>query len=381
MYNPFVVDEDIVTFLKRFCDVLHSGTKIKDSLGFWNGKRMYKVRLRPREGAHGGVIHPPGSFSIGSNRGYLYYPGQPIRCRRCGEEGHNAEGCKKDFCRKCQKGGHTTATCVAQAECNLCGDSDHIFRNCPERAGSYAGATMSKKVVSQDTPDIESSQQGLRSKEARVLTAGKVLESESLGTKNPKETTVEKIMTTSDPSQRASTSSMKEPTSRRVKRRAETELETIEEEERKKTEQDPEVLMELNQPATESESLPVLPAGTKWGDIVEEQQWIIKKGKAKESDLKLFQVEISNQFDILGAISSSEESNADRLESAELIVSDSPGMTGIQESIEETSLTDFVEDTIDCAGQRTPAPSTVEFETQAAVEEFIEKMIGKGDGT
>ncbi|MGH0124253.1 UNVERIFIED_CONTAM: hypothetical protein FKN15_017940 [Acipenser sinensis] len=174
---------------------------------------------------------------------------------------------------------------------------------------------------------------------------------------------------------------MKEPTSRRVKRRAETELETIEEEERKKTEQDPNVLMELNQPATESESLPVLPAGTKWGDIVEEQQRIIKKGKAKESDLTLFQVEISNLFDILGAISSSEESNADRLESAELIVSDLPGMTGTQESIEETSLTDFVEDTIDCAGQRTPTPSTVEFETQAAVEEFIEKMIGKGDGT
>ncbi len=38
-------------------------------------------------------VHVPGSFSIGPNRGFLYYPKQPMYCRRCGE-GHVKADCE-----------------------------------------------------------------------------------------------------------------------------------------------------------------------------------------------------------------------------------------------------------------------------------------------
>ncbi|MGH0124254.1 UNVERIFIED_CONTAM: hypothetical protein FKN15_017941 [Acipenser sinensis] len=147
MYNPYVQDADIATFLKRFCDVLSTGSKIRDSLGIWNAKRQFRVRLRPCSTVEGGVIHPPASFSIGGNRGYLYYPGQPIRCRKCGREGHTAEACVADFCRKCQTEGHTASGCAAPVECNLCGSQEHVFKNCPSRVRSYAEAARSASEV------------------------------------------------------------------------------------------------------------------------------------------------------------------------------------------------------------------------------------------
>ncbi|XP_069083456.1 nucleolar protein dao-5-like [Pleurodeles waltl] len=70
------------------------------------------VKLKEDLAAPDGIHHPPSSFSLGSDSGYLYYPG----------EGHTARACKEE------------------APCNLCGAVAHRFKDCPQRAKYYAQA-------------------------------------------------------------------------------------------------------------------------------------------------------------------------------------------------------------------------------------------------
>ncbi|KAJ8335386.1 hypothetical protein SKAU_G00387280 [Synaphobranchus kaupii] len=128
-------EEDILCFLLRYCDDVREGVKLKDKYGFWNGKRRFLVRFKRDSLGVGGFAHPPGAFAIGPDRGYLWYPGQPVYCRRCGSFGHIKEVCT---CRHCLAGDHETKDCVAPKTCNLCGSSDHLFRGCPDRRRSFA---------------------------------------------------------------------------------------------------------------------------------------------------------------------------------------------------------------------------------------------------
>uniref|UniRef100_A0A9J7YLV6 CCHC-type domain-containing protein n=1 Tax=Cyprinus carpio carpio TaxID=630221 RepID=A0A9J7YLV6_CYPCA len=85
----------------------------------------------------GGLIHPPGSFFIGSNRGFLHYPGQPLYCRRCGARGHIKTDCTGQRCRLCESTDHIASACTEPKRCSLCG-GDHLFRVCPSRQKTYA---------------------------------------------------------------------------------------------------------------------------------------------------------------------------------------------------------------------------------------------------
>ena len=46
LYNPFVREEDVLSFLLRYCVDVREGVKLKDKHGFWNGKRRYNVRSK-----------------------------------------------------------------------------------------------------------------------------------------------------------------------------------------------------------------------------------------------------------------------------------------------------------------------------------------------
>uniref|UniRef100_W5NM69 CCHC-type domain-containing protein n=1 Tax=Lepisosteus oculatus TaxID=7918 RepID=W5NM69_LEPOC len=131
MFNPYVPEEDIVCFLKRFVDIQGMGVKVLDKKGYWTGKRRFKVRFRPNGSAPDGLLHPPATFEIGPNRGYLYYYGQPLVCRRCRKEGHNVVDCRERVCRRCEGVGHFTSECTEEMKCNLCGGEGHVFRDCP----------------------------------------------------------------------------------------------------------------------------------------------------------------------------------------------------------------------------------------------------------
>lgn len=85
-----------------------------------------------------GLRHPPAYFSIGADRGFLFYSGQPVFCRQCRSFGHLATGCVQVRCRNCGGTGHGAASCEAQRTCHGCGGGGHLRRDCPSFARTYA---------------------------------------------------------------------------------------------------------------------------------------------------------------------------------------------------------------------------------------------------
>lgn len=138
LYNPFVEDGDVLTFLARYCETVKGGERMKDRFGIWTGKRRYLVKLRTDKTSPDGLVHPPGSFFIGSNRGFLHYPGQPVYCRRCGVQGHLKADCTGQRCRFCGSAEHLGSACPEPKACSLCGGKDHLFRACPNRKKTFA---------------------------------------------------------------------------------------------------------------------------------------------------------------------------------------------------------------------------------------------------
>ncbi|KAK3566663.1 hypothetical protein QTP86_002377 [Hemibagrus guttatus] len=138
LYNPFVADEDIRAFLGRYCSSVAAGERIRGRFDIWNGKRRFLPRLKVDPSSPGGLLHPPGSFTIGPHRGYLHYPGQPLYCRRCGALGHTKERCMGRRCCSCGAKGHSAADCGAPKTCSLCGSEEHLYRYCPARKKTFA---------------------------------------------------------------------------------------------------------------------------------------------------------------------------------------------------------------------------------------------------
>ncbi|KAL2080693.1 hypothetical protein ACEWY4_024486 [Coilia grayii] len=153
MYNPYVPDADVEAFLARHAVFvkggtwLKEGTRLKDNFGIWTGKRRYAIRLRPDPARLGEFLYPPGSFSIGDDRGFLTYPAQPVYCRRCGGLGHTKATCSGSRCRFCGGEGHVADRCQAPRRCSLCGSEGHLFRSCPGRSQTYADAARPQRVV------------------------------------------------------------------------------------------------------------------------------------------------------------------------------------------------------------------------------------------
>lgn len=128
----------MLTFLTRHCEAVKGGERVRDRFGIWTGKRRYLVKLSMDPSMPGGLVHPLGSFSIRPNRGFLYYPVQPMYCRRCGGEGHVKADCEGLRCRLCGAVDHVASGCSAPKHCSLCGKPDHLYRVCPLRSKLYA---------------------------------------------------------------------------------------------------------------------------------------------------------------------------------------------------------------------------------------------------
>uniref|UniRef100_A0A3P9DIP1 CCHC-type domain-containing protein n=1 Tax=Maylandia zebra TaxID=106582 RepID=A0A3P9DIP1_9CICH len=93
-----------------------------------------------------GYCHPPAVFSIGADRGFLVYAGQPQACRKCGSTGHNADRCEQMRCRSCGKIGHITKDCKEPRKsdrgflvyagqpqaCRKCGSTGHNADSCEQ---------------------------------------------------------------------------------------------------------------------------------------------------------------------------------------------------------------------------------------------------------
>ncbi|XP_042550697.1 zinc finger CCHC domain-containing protein 3 [Dipodomys spectabilis] len=135
--NETVDVEDIVTWLKRHCDVLAVPVKVTDRFGIWTGEYKCEIELRQGEG---GVCHLPGAFFLGAERGYSWYKGQPKTCFKCGSRTHMSGTCTQDKCFRCGEEGHLSPYCRKGIVCNLCGKRGHAFAQCPKAVhNSVAG--------------------------------------------------------------------------------------------------------------------------------------------------------------------------------------------------------------------------------------------------
>ena len=73
----------------------------------------------------------PSSVRITGEVIFLSYPGQPRTCRRCGEEGHLVQECKKPRCFNCEAPGHVSSECDRDPLCGVCIKADRHEPDCP----------------------------------------------------------------------------------------------------------------------------------------------------------------------------------------------------------------------------------------------------------
>ena len=145
---PEMPDTVVIGRLSYYGRVLSFRRDRGISTGIFNGVRTARMRL---------AKNIPSSVRIAGESVSISYVGQPKTCRKCGDEGHLASGCKNPRCYNCESPGHRAADCQHQPLCGICLESKHPIVNCPflvfsanvsnnEEDPGYAGAVKSNSV-------------------------------------------------------------------------------------------------------------------------------------------------------------------------------------------------------------------------------------------
>lgn len=139
IYSEKVRNQDVWTWMMQYCEVIH-GIEVVDLDGVKTGARRFHVRLLRREGI---LQHLPNTIQLGALKGYVFYPGQPKECRKCGSQDHLAAACTMAICINCKTTDHTTVQCKVPVKCNLCSSTGHHFRDCPQ---AYSNKVKQSKI-------------------------------------------------------------------------------------------------------------------------------------------------------------------------------------------------------------------------------------------
>lgn len=144
-FNPFVNVNVLSLFLQRYCrEVKYLGV-ITGYRGILTGKYRYKCKFVEDLSSPGGMKHPPSAFEVAGERGYVYYAGQPIFCRKCNQFGHAFSDCKEGkVCRRCNEQGHEARDCKKERLCNVCGEPGHVAKECQIYANAREGWKRAK---------------------------------------------------------------------------------------------------------------------------------------------------------------------------------------------------------------------------------------------
>ncbi|XP_033998587.1 uncharacterized protein LOC117492420 [Trematomus bernacchii] len=137
-FDVTLKDEQVYTKVAKDCVAAAMQGRVGDAMGIWTGLGQFQVLLGSGPEGFGGLGHPPASFSLGADRGYLFYPRQPAFCRRCRQSGHVEGGCAGASCRFCGQRGHEAKDCTVPKACHGCSGIDHLYRSCPERRRTFA---------------------------------------------------------------------------------------------------------------------------------------------------------------------------------------------------------------------------------------------------
>lgn len=130
LYNPFVDVLLIRAFLFSYCEDLRGGERVRNKFGIWSDKYRFVGRFKDDPECIGGVKRPPAVFSVGGERGFLFYLGQPMYYRNCLKYGHTkAEGGAGLRCRFCG-GDHQASQCRENTVCDICKKTGHLARQC-----------------------------------------------------------------------------------------------------------------------------------------------------------------------------------------------------------------------------------------------------------
>ena len=126
-------------------------------------------RDRAPAGVHNGIrtarmqLHRtiPASVRIAGEMVRIWYPDQPLTCRKCGGIDHRAGGCTTPRCFNCEQPGHRAHQCPKPPLCGVCTAEGHHEATCPfviqsgdiEETGTqvtYAAAVADEAAVANE---------------------------------------------------------------------------------------------------------------------------------------------------------------------------------------------------------------------------------------